>query len=83
MMTTEELNDKPTGRNERTNPMTDMLYRADAIAALKAAKLPFGYGQAVYAITKVPAAQVWKDRAEAAEAQVEDCLTHSTSSIST
>ena len=36
----------------------DLIRRVDAIEALKAANLPFGYGQAVHAITNVPAVQV-------------------------
>lgn len=36
----------------------DLIRRGDAIEALKAANLPFGYGQAVHAITNVPAVQV-------------------------
>lgn len=36
----------------------DLIRRVDAIEALKAANLPFGYGQAVRAITNVPAVQV-------------------------
>lgn len=36
----------------------DLIRRGDAIEALKAANLPFGYGQAVHAITNVHAVQV-------------------------